>query len=122
MENGHTLHLITRDRFQSQPSSGQNSEVTNGNNVSRGNYLSLSYSQIRLLIFLHNMKCVVLIYNLTGSDTNAGGPRARLGQISHSVVLGTFNVGDQAEGIVPDLTRVCLSILTWSNILVLACI
>lgn len=38
---------------------------------------------------------------------NAGVPRNRVGQISHSVLLGTFNVGDQGEGIVPDLTRVC---------------
>ena len=45
---------------------------------------------------------------MIGNDANAGGHRARVGQISHSVVLGTFNVGDQAEGIVPDLTRVSL--------------
>lgn len=32
--------------------------------------------------------------------------RNRVGQISHSVVLGTFNVGEQVEGIVPDLGRV----------------
>ncbi|ESR48538.1 hypothetical protein CICLE_v10000172mg [Citrus x clementina] len=29
-----------------------------------------------------------------------------MGQVSHSVLLGTFNVGDQGEGIAPDLTRV----------------
>lgn len=38
-------------------------------------------------------------------DGNAGPPR-RIGQISHSVVLGTLNVGDQGEGGVPDLSRV----------------
>lgn len=46
-------------------------------------------------------------YKLAGNDVNAGVPRNRVGQISHSVLLGTFNVGDQGEGIVPDLTRVC---------------
>lgn len=31
-----------------------------------------------------------------------------MGQISHSVVLGTFNVGEQGDGVVPDLGRVSL--------------
>lgn len=44
---------------------------------------------------------------LAGPDANTAAPRNRIGQISHSVVLGTLNVGDQGEGIVPDLTRVC---------------
>ncbi|KAK9270986.1 hypothetical protein L1049_026574 [Liquidambar formosana] len=38
-------------------------------------------------------------------------PRNRVGQISHSVVLGTFNVGDQSEGVVPDLSRVIGAVL-----------
>ncbi|PPS06063.1 hypothetical protein GOBAR_AA14580 [Gossypium barbadense] len=33
-------------------------------------------------------------------------PHNHVGQILHSVVLGTFNVGDQGEGIIPDLIRV----------------
>ncbi|RDX76796.1 Large proline-rich protein BAG6 [Mucuna pruriens] len=41
-----------------------------------------------------------------GNDLGSGAPRNRVGQISHSVVLGTFNVGEQGEGIVHDLTRV----------------
>ncbi|CAJ1972610.1 unnamed protein product [Sphenostylis stenocarpa] len=41
-----------------------------------------------------------------GNDVGSGAPRNRVGQISHSVVLGTFNVGEQGEGIVHDLTRV----------------
>lgn len=45
--------------------------------------------------------------SLTGNDPNTAAPRNRVGQVSHSVVLGTFNVGDQGEhGGVPDLTRV----------------
>ncbi|XP_052200809.1 ubiquitin-like domain-containing protein CIP73 isoform X2 [Diospyros lotus] len=44
-----------------------------------------------------------------GQDANAAGPR--IGQISHSVVLGTLNVGDQGEGIVPDLSRVIGAVL-----------
>ncbi|XAR64246.1 hypothetical protein NMG60_11024515 [Bertholletia excelsa] len=46
-----------------------------------------------------------------GQDANASGPRNRIGQISHSVVLGTLNVGEQAEGIVPDISRVIGAVL-----------
>ncbi|XVE56243.1 hypothetical protein DITRI_Ditri03aG0222700 [Diplodiscus trichospermus] len=81
VENGHTLHLVERQPAQSQPSSDTSSGETNGDNSSRGN------------------------------DAGAGIPRNRVGQISHSVVLGTFNVGDQGEGIVPDLTRVIGAVL-----------
>lgn len=51
---------------------------------------------------------MVLLHEFAGNDASAGNPRNRVGQISHSVVLGTFNVGDQGEGVVPDLSRVCL--------------
>ncbi|XWS20877.1 hypothetical protein CRYUN_Cryun30bG0006700 [Craigia yunnanensis] len=81
VENGHTLHLVERQPAQSQPSSDTSSGETNGNNSNPGN------------------------------DSTAGIPRNRVGQISHSVVLGTFNVGDQGEGIVPDLTRVIGAVL-----------
>ncbi|KAA8537443.1 hypothetical protein F0562_026870 [Nyssa sinensis] len=46
-----------------------------------------------------------------GQDAGAGGLRNRIGPISHSVVLGTLNLGDQGEGIVPDLTRVVGAVL-----------
>uniref|UniRef100_A0A5B6ZTG7 Ubiquitin-like domain-containing protein n=1 Tax=Davidia involucrata TaxID=16924 RepID=A0A5B6ZTG7_DAVIN len=46
-----------------------------------------------------------------GQDEGSGGPRNRIGPISHSVVLGTLNLGDQGEGIVPDLTRVVGAVL-----------
>ncbi|KAJ1424208.1 Ubiquitin-like domain superfamily [Sesbania bispinosa] len=46
-----------------------------------------------------------------GNDVGSGAPRNRVGQISHSVVLGTFNVGEQGEGIVQDLTRVIGAVL-----------
>ncbi|XP_023535546.1 large proline-rich protein bag6-like [Cucurbita pepo subsp. pepo] len=45
----------------------------------------------------------------TGNEAGVGAPRNR--QIAHSVVLGTFNVGDQGEGIVPDLSRVIGAVL-----------
>lgn len=45
---------------------------------------------------------------MTGNNAGAGAPRNRIGSVSHSVVLGTFNVGDQGGGIVPDINRVCL--------------
>ncbi|XP_057974336.1 uncharacterized protein LOC131162162 isoform X3 [Malania oleifera] len=81
VENGHTLHLVARQPAQSQGTSSNSSGETNENN------------------------------NGQGSDASAGGPRNRVGQISHSVVLGTFNVGDQVEGVVPDLTRVIGAVL-----------
>lgn len=49
----------------------------------------------------------VIIVQITGNDASTGASRNRVGQISHSVLLGTFNVGDQGEGIVPDLSQVC---------------
>ncbi|KAF2324752.1 hypothetical protein GH714_016635 [Hevea brasiliensis] len=81
VENGHTLHLVARQPTQSQPSTDTSSGDTNANTGNRGN------------------------------DPSAGIPPNRVGQISHSVVLGTFNVGDQGEGIVPDLTRVIGAVL-----------
>ncbi|CAJ2675832.1 unnamed protein product [Trifolium pratense] len=47
----------------------------------------------------------------TSTTSNRGAPRNRVGQISHSVVLGTFNVGEQGEGISQDLTRVIGAVL-----------
>lgn len=47
----------------------------------------------------------------SGIDGSTGAPRNRIGQISHSVVLGTLNVGDQGEGGVSDLSRVIGAVL-----------
>ncbi|KAK8643013.1 hypothetical protein V6N13_012330 [Hibiscus sabdariffa] len=79
--NGHTLHLVERQPAQSQPSPDASSGEADGNNTNRGN------------------------------DAASGVPRNRVGQISHSVVLGTFNVGDQGDGGVPDLSRVIGAVL-----------
>lgn len=81
VENGHTLHLVVRQPSESQPASGTNSGETSANSGNRG------------------------------PDANNAAPRNRIGQISHSVVLGTLNVGDQGEGIVPDLSRVIGAVL-----------
>ncbi|XP_015884147.1 ubiquitin-like domain-containing protein CIP73 isoform X1 [Ziziphus jujuba] len=81
VENGHTLHLVARQPAESQASSGTSPGETNGPNASQVN------------------------------EASTGAPRNRVGQISHSVVLGTFNVGDQTEAIVPDLTRVIGAVL-----------
>ncbi|KAK8692042.1 hypothetical protein V6N13_075526 [Hibiscus sabdariffa] len=81
VENGHTLHLVERQPAQSQPSSDASSGEADGNNSNRGNAAA------------------------------AGVPRNRVGQISHSVVLGTFNVGDQGDGSAPDLSRVIGAVL-----------
>ncbi|CAL0303487.1 unnamed protein product [Lupinus luteus] len=44
-----------------------------------------------------------------GNDAGSGVPRA--GQISHSVVLGTINLGEQGGGMVPDLSGVIGAVL-----------
>ncbi|XP_073035144.1 uncharacterized protein [Primulina eburnea] len=46
-----------------------------------------------------------------GQDSAAGGSRGRIGQIAHSVVLGTVNVGDSGEAVVPDISRVIGAVL-----------
>lgn len=60
-----------------------------------------------------NSSCFYSVYFLlclTGNDSTPGAPHERVGQVSHSVLLGTLNVGDQVEGIVPDLSRVCSAV------------
>ncbi|CAN0871841.1 Ubiquitin-like domain-containing protein CIP73 [Linum grandiflorum] len=81
VENGHTLHLVARQSSQTQPSSEMNSGDSNTNS---GNH---------------------------GTSASFGGPGNLPGQISHSVMLGTFNVGGQSEGVVPDLSRVIGAVL-----------
>ncbi|XP_026394041.1 ubiquitin-like domain-containing protein CIP73 isoform X1 [Papaver somniferum] len=82
VEDGHTLHLVARQPAQPQTSSGTLSGEANANTNGQGN------------------------------DPNTAVPRNRVGQVSHSVVLGTFNVGDQGEnGGVPDLTRIVGAVL-----------
>ncbi|OVA16024.1 Ubiquitin domain [Macleaya cordata] len=81
VEDGHTLHLVARQPVQSQTSTGTNSGEVNANNGNQGN------------------------------DTSAAAPRNRVGQVSHSVVLGTFNIGDQGEGAIPDLSRIVGAVL-----------
>lgn len=81
LENGHTLHLVVRQSAESRSSPDAGSGETTTHDGNQGN------------------------------DTNGGAPRNRVGQISHSVVLGTFNVGDQGESVVPDLSRVIGAVL-----------
>ncbi|KAL3340754.1 hypothetical protein AABB24_029068 [Solanum stoloniferum] len=82
VENGDTLHLVLRQSQLQAPSGSSTGEATT-NNVNRGQE----------------------------PQPTAGGSRNRIGQISHSVVLGTFNVGDSGEGLVPDLNRVIGAVL-----------
>ncbi|XP_060199902.1 ubiquitin-like domain-containing protein CIP73 isoform X1 [Lycium barbarum] len=81
VENGDTLHLVLR-QSQSQPAPGNSTGGASTNNINRGQE----------------------------PQPTAGGSRNRIGQISHSVVLGTF-VGDQGEGAMPDLSRVIGAVL-----------
>ncbi|KAI3922487.1 hypothetical protein MKX01_006176 [Papaver californicum] len=81
MEDGHTLHLVARQPVQPQASSGTTSGEANANTNGQGN------------------------------DPSTAAPRNRVGQVSHSVVLGTFNVGDQSENGVPDITRIVGAVL-----------
>ncbi|CAM8977684.1 unnamed protein product [Rhodiola kirilowii] len=47
----------------------------------------------------------------SGTDAANGPPRNRFGQVSHSVVLGTLNLGEQGNGGMPDLNRVIGAVL-----------
>ncbi|KAH9315199.1 hypothetical protein KI387_023826, partial [Taxus chinensis] len=49
-----------------------------------------------------------------GSDGHAepqGASRSRSGQVSHSVVLGTFNIADHGDGGIPDVNRLVSAVL-----------
>ena len=76
---------------------------------------NVSFSLQILIIFLSDICCISYANDkfnyLEGNDVGSGAPRNHVGQISHSVVLGTFNVGEQGEGIVHDLTRVRYHVL-----------
>ncbi|KAL9266620.1 Ubiquitin-like domain-containing protein [Drosera capensis] len=81
VENGDTLHLVERQPTQPQSASGTNSGETNARNDGHGN------------------------------DGVAGPPRNRFGQIAHSVLLRSFNVGEQGDGAVPDVNLVIGAVL-----------
>lgn len=82
VENGHTLHLVERQPTQPQPSSSSDNGNTRTNTGRVGQ-----------------------------EPGGPGGSRNRMGQISHSVVLGTFNVGEQGENVGSDLSRVIGAVL-----------
>ncbi|KAK1273022.1 hypothetical protein QJS04_geneDACA009705 [Acorus gramineus] len=82
VEDGHTLHLVARQPVHSQSSAG----ASLGDNAANS-------------------------ANQAGNDTTGGGPRGRVGQVSHGLLFGTINVGDQGEAIVPDLSRIIGSVL-----------
>ncbi|KAL9999816.1 hypothetical protein Hdeb2414_s0460g00898641 [Helianthus debilis subsp. tardiflorus] len=48
-----------------------------------------------------------------GQDDNVTGTRPRVGHVSHSVVLGTFGVGEQDEGGSPDVNQVIGAVLNF---------
>ncbi|KAI3823636.1 hypothetical protein L1987_05076 [Smallanthus sonchifolius] len=76
VESGHTLHLVDRQPSEAQISSGS-----------------------------PNVETIARSSN-AGQDDNVTGTYPRVGHVSHSVVLGTFGVGDQDEGSSPDVNQV----------------
>ncbi|XP_022982313.1 large proline-rich protein BAG6-like isoform X1 [Cucurbita maxima] len=82
LENGHTLHLVERLPTVQHAASDAGAGDRPAN-----------------------------VPSSVGNEAGASAPRNRVGQIAHSVVLGTFNVGEQGEGIVPDLSRVIGAVL-----------
>lgn len=76
VEDGHTLHLVTRPAPQPNPpaiSSGITSE---------------------------------------DQDSNPLTWRNRSGQVSHNVVLGTFNIPEHGDGAIPEINRILSSVLS----------
>jgi hypothetical protein len=51
------------------------------------------------------------VESFAGNDNTTGAARNRIGQVSHNVVFGTFNLQDQGDGGFPDLNRVCSPVL-----------
>lgn len=82
VEDGHTLHLVVR-----QPVPPSTSSSTAGPSGSEGT----SEQQ--------------------GNDNTTGAAHNRIGQVSHNVVFGTFNLQDQGDGGFPDLNRILATVL-----------
>ncbi|XP_076914947.1 uncharacterized protein LOC143574125 [Bidens hawaiensis] len=83
VESGHTLHLVARQPSEFQPSSGSPNAETTARSSN------------------------------AGQDDNGTGTRPRVGHVSHSVVLGTFGVGEQDEGGTPDVNQVIGAVLNF---------
>ncbi|MCO5592733.1 hypothetical protein L7F22_046736 [Adiantum nelumboides] len=80
VEDGHTLHLVTRQ--VPQPGAAPSSAGANVGEEEQG-----------------------------ADDPSSGASRNRPTQISHSVVMGTFNVPDHGDGGLPDVNRIITSVL-----------
>lgn len=80
VEDGHTLHLVTRQVPQS--GAATSSAGANAGEEEQG-----------------------------ADDPANGASRNRPTQISHSVVMGTFNVPDNGDGGLPDVNRIITSVL-----------
>ncbi|KAI3716762.1 hypothetical protein L1987_67876 [Smallanthus sonchifolius] len=83
VESGHTLHLVDRQPSEAQLSSGS-----------------------------PNLETTARSSN-AGQDDNVTGTHPRVGHVSHSVVLGTFGVGDQDDGSSPDVNQVIGAVLNF---------
>ncbi|WOL16803.1 large proline-rich protein BAG6 isoform X2 [Canna indica] len=81
LEDGHTLHLVAREPIQAQTQPGTLSGDSSHINDNQGN------------------------------NPSSNMPHSRIGQVSHSVVLGTVNIADQGEGMPSDISRVVGAVL-----------
>ncbi|XP_076887272.1 uncharacterized protein LOC143537376 [Bidens hawaiensis] len=61
----------------------------------------LIFQKVKLMIFI------------PGQDHNGTGTHPRVGHVSHSVVLGTFGIGEQDEGGTPDVNQVIGAVLNF---------
>ncbi|KAL9144553.1 hypothetical protein ABFS82_14G303300 [Erythranthe guttata] len=81
-------------------------------NVENGDTLHLVERQLQPAPGPNTVEATSSNGNRGVQDSTAGVPRNRIGQIAHSVVLGTLNVGDAGEGAGPDLSRVIGAVLS----------
>eukprot|EP00252_Welwitschia_mirabilis_P001722 TRINITY_DN1164_c0_g1_i3.p1 TRINITY_DN1164_c0_g1~~TRINITY_DN1164_c0_g1_i3.p1 ORF type:complete len:996 (-),score=269.73 TRINITY_DN1164_c0_g1_i3:166-3153(-) len=81
IEDGHTLHLVVR----------QPAPTTNSSTAAGPSGIESASDQ--------------------GNDATAGTSRNRIGQVSHNMVFGTFNIQDQTDGGLPDLNRILSTVL-----------
>uniref|UniRef100_A0A0C9RMY1 TSA: Wollemia nobilis Ref_Wollemi_Transcript_9874_3873 transcribed RNA sequence n=1 Tax=Wollemia nobilis TaxID=56998 RepID=A0A0C9RMY1_9CONI len=82
VEDGHTLHLVVRQPVP-PPSSSSTAGSSGGDGTSEQQ----------------------------GADNTPGAGHHRIGQVSHNVVFGTFNLQDQGDGGFPDLNRIVATVL-----------
>ncbi|XP_058111393.1 ubiquitin-like domain-containing protein CIP73 isoform X3 [Magnolia sinica] len=85
VEDGHTLHLVVRQPLHSSSSSTAGAAGVVGSETAPDH---------------------------PATDPSSNTARNRGNHVAHSVVLGTFNIADQGDGVMPDINRIVSAVLS----------